>query len=120
MVSSLTGFSVVNAVMMLAGLAVVVIIIVLVIVGIAKNAKQSSADNKAERQEAEARLAEKREVKAKFGIIYYAKFNLTNGEVYEFRISDTQYAKLVQGTDGQLVYQGTRFVSFVKNSTKDE
>lgn len=43
---------------------------------------------------------------------YYATFELANGERMELQIPDREFGMLVEGDEGTLQFQGTRFISF--------
>ena len=43
---------------------------------------------------------------------YYATFELENGERLEFTVKGKFYGQLVEGDNGYLTFQGTRFVAF--------
>ena len=43
---------------------------------------------------------------------YYAEFELTDGNRMELRVGDAAYRLLVEGAEGTLTVQGTRFEGF--------
>ena len=45
---------------------------------------------------------------------YYATFELTNGERMELGVSGSEFGMLVEGDEGTLQFQGTRFISFTR------
>lgn len=45
---------------------------------------------------------------------YYATFELTNGERMELPIPSNDFGMLVEGDEGTLQFQGTRFISFTR------
>ena len=45
---------------------------------------------------------------------YYATFELTNGERLEFMVPSYEFGMMVEGDNGTLTFQGTRFVSFIR------
>ena len=47
---------------------------------------------------------------------YYVTFEVKGGERLEFAVPGTEYGQLVEGDRGELSFQGTRFLSFEKQS----
>ena len=45
---------------------------------------------------------------------YYVTFELDNGERLEFNVKGEEYGKLVEGDEGELKYQGTRYLGFTR------
>lgn len=45
---------------------------------------------------------------------YYATFELANGERMELQVPDREFGMLVEGDEGTLQFQGTRFISFIR------
>ena len=45
---------------------------------------------------------------------YYVTFELTNGERMELGVSAREFGMLVEGDEGTLQFQGTRFISFTR------
>lgn len=45
---------------------------------------------------------------------YYVTFELTNGERLELLVPNNEVGMLVEGDTGTLSFQGTRFISFVR------
>ena len=43
---------------------------------------------------------------------YYVTFQLGSGDRMEFHVPDTEYGLLVEGDNGNLSFQGTRYLSF--------
>jgi len=45
---------------------------------------------------------------------YYATFEMTNGERMELQVPSGEFGMLVEGDEGTLEFQGTRFISFTR------
>lgn len=45
---------------------------------------------------------------------YYATFEMTNGERMELHVPASEFGMLVEGDEGTLQFQGTRFISFTR------
>ena len=45
---------------------------------------------------------------------YFATFQLGNGDRLELALKGTEYGMLAEGDRGKLTYQGTRYLSFVR------
>ena len=43
---------------------------------------------------------------------YYCTFEVTNGTRHELRVTGREYGQLVEGDNGTLTYQGTRYRGF--------
>lgn len=43
---------------------------------------------------------------------YYVTFEVESGDRMEFHVSGSQYGMLVEGDEGKLTFQGTRYLSF--------
>ena len=46
---------------------------------------------------------------------YYATFEVPSGERMELRVQDNEYGLLAEGDRGQLSFQGTRYLGFLRN-----
>ena len=46
---------------------------------------------------------------------YYATFQVESGDRMEFSVSGKEYGLLAEGDIGKLTFQGTRYLSFVRN-----
>ena len=46
---------------------------------------------------------------------YYATFQFDSGDRMEFAIDGAEYGMLAEGDAGQLTFQGTRYLGFVRN-----
>lgn len=45
---------------------------------------------------------------------YYATFEMNNGERMELQVPSREFGMLVEGDEGTLEFQGTRFISFTR------
>ncbi len=43
---------------------------------------------------------------------YYVTFKFESGEKKEYQVTDSVYFSFIEGENGKLTYQGTRFISF--------
>ena len=46
---------------------------------------------------------------------YYATFEVPSGDRMELRVQDNEYGLLAEGDRGQLTFQGTRYLGFLRN-----
>ena len=46
--------------------------------------------------------------------VYYVTFEVRGGDRLEFAVDGAEYGQLVEGDRGELTFQGTRYVSFVR------
>ena len=46
--------------------------------------------------------------------IYYVTFEVASGDRLEFKVSGQEYGMLVEGDHGELTFQGTRYLGFVR------
>ena len=79
-----------------------------------RTVKQNKKNNQAQLIEEEALVVSKRSQFIKV-TSYYITFQLSNGERKEFSVSAKNYGLIAEGDNGTLKYQGTRFVSFIRN-----
>jgi len=47
---------------------------------------------------------------------YYITFEVQSGDRMEFNVQDTEYGMLTEGDKGSLTFQGTRYLSFVRDT----
>ncbi|MFA9413109.1 MULTISPECIES: DUF2500 domain-containing protein [unclassified Streptococcus] len=76
---------------------------------------QWQSDNQVERLTRGARLVTKRQqVRGTNNAYtyYYVTFEFADKTRQEFRVKSTDYGQLAEGDEGELTYQGTRFVAF--------
>lgn len=45
---------------------------------------------------------------------YYATFEVESGDRMEFNLKENEYAMLAEGDIGELTFQGTRYISFLR------
>ncbi|MED4156769.1 DUF2500 domain-containing protein, partial [Priestia aryabhattai] len=50
---------------------------------------------------------------------YYVTFQFESTDRSEFTVSGSQYGKLAEGDEGMLTFQGTRFLDFQRNPSKE-
>ncbi len=80
----------------------------------AKNAKQNRQNDNSPRVTSEASVVTKRtHVRGDHAhTTYFATFQFESGDRLELQIPYSQFGYLVEGDQGKLTFQGTRFVSF--------
>lgn len=47
---------------------------------------------------------------------YYVTFEVASGDRMEFQVADTEYGMVTEGDHGSLTFQGTRYLSFVRDT----
>ena len=47
---------------------------------------------------------------------YYITFEVQSGDRMEFNVQDTEYGMLTEGDKGSLTFQGTRYISYVRDT----
>ena len=47
---------------------------------------------------------------------YYVTFEVSSGDRMELEVNGSQYGQLAEGDRGELTFQGTRFISFERDS----
>ncbi len=47
---------------------------------------------------------------------YYITFEVQSGDRMEFNVQDTEYGMLTEGDKGSLTFQGTRYLTFVRDT----
>ena len=47
---------------------------------------------------------------------YYVTFEVQSGDRMELRVPDTEYGMLTEGDKGSLTFQGTRYLSYVRDT----
>jgi hypothetical protein len=47
---------------------------------------------------------------------YFVTFEVESGDRIEFKVSDTEYGMLVEGDNGELTFQGTRYLGFARSN----
>ena len=96
----------------------------LIIFSVAKSIKQNMYNNKQPIIPVQAKIVTKRtdvshhhhgtsdNMHHSSSTWYYATFEMTNGERMELQIPSREFGMLVEGDEGTLEFQGTRFISF--------
>ncbi|MEH7348339.1 DUF2500 domain-containing protein [Gottfriedia acidiceleris] len=46
---------------------------------------------------------------------YFVTFEVESGDRLEFQVKDTEYGMIVEGDDGELTFQGTRYQGFIRS-----
>ena len=101
-----------------------VIVIGIFVVAIVRGIAQWQRNNHAEQETHRACIVTKRIDVDHYGngdkvssstTTYYVTFELENGERREFRVSGKLYGQLAEKDQGELQFQGTRFLSFQRN-----
>jgi Protein of unknown function (DUF2500) len=49
---------------------------------------------------------------------YYITFEVESGDRVELKVKDTDYGMLVEGDEGELTFQGTRYLGFERSHLK--
>lgn len=101
-----------------------VVVFGVVIAGIIRSVSQWSKDEKAPRLTVEARVvtkrtAHRRTMSDKHHIgrdytNYYATFQFESGDRLELELQGHEYGMLVEGDNGKLTFQGSRFLGFAR------
>jgi len=47
---------------------------------------------------------------------YYITFEVQSGDRMEFNVQDSEYGMLTEGDKGNLTFQGTRYLSYVRDT----
>jgi len=47
---------------------------------------------------------------------YYVTFEVASGDRMEFQVADTEYGMVTEGDKGSLTFQGTRYLSYVRDT----
>lgn len=96
----------------------------LIIFSVAKSIKQNMYNNKQPIIPVQAKIVTKRtdvshhhhgtnnNMHHSSSTWYYATFEMTNGERMELQVPSREFGMLVEGDEGTLEFQGTRFISF--------
>ncbi|MBQ9492574.1 MAG: DUF2500 domain-containing protein [Oscillibacter sp.] len=50
---------------------------------------------------------------------YYVTFQVDSGDRLELAVDATEYGQLTEGDAGQLTFQGTRYLAFVRNGQEE-
>ena len=82
-----------------------------------KSAKENRSNNAAPRVTGDARVVAKRtHVRGDHAhTTYFATFQFPSGDRLELEIPHSQFGYLVEGDNGKLTFQGTRFLEFQRS-----
>ncbi|MDZ5472810.1 DUF2500 domain-containing protein [Bacillus sp. 31A1R] len=94
-----------------------IIVIGFIIINIIKGFSQWSSNNQSPILIEKAKVVTKRTAVRGGGETrayneYYVTFQMDNGERVEFKVKDNDYGMLVEGDEGMLNFQGTRYLNF--------
>ncbi|GAA4073297.1 DUF2500 domain-containing protein [Amphibacillus indicireducens] len=106
---------------------VFLIILSVFVVGIVQNFKQRNRDDASPVLDVEAKLVTKRtdvgrhhtgenHVHSPSHTTYYATFEVQSKDRLEFVVTGTEYGQLVENDTGKLTFQGSRYLSFDRNT----
>lgn len=108
------GFSIFEILFIIAFVA----ILGMLIIGIFGNIKTWHQNNKSVRLCVNAKVVSKRiHVTGSESTFtsYYVSFQVESGDRMEFSVDSHEYGMLVEGDEGKLHFQGTRYLSFERN-----
>lgn len=90
---------------------------IIFIVGLGRNIKQWKKNNDSPRLIVNAKIVGKRNhVHRSTSTDYYVTFEVESGDRMELEVSGNEYGMLVEGDEGNLSFQGTRYLGFDRNS----
>ena len=102
-----------------------VLILGVIIATLARNVGQWHKNNKSPRLTVQATVVSKRMEVTRHhdanshmshsSTWYYATFQVESGDRMEFSVNGKEYGLLAEGDTGKLTFQGTRYLSFVRN-----
>ncbi len=104
--------------------AIIFIIILVTIIG---EIRQWISDNNSPRLQVNARVISKRtkitsrssnNINTNTITIYYVTFELESGDRAEFKVKGHEFGMLVEGDQGELTCQGSRYLGFKRNILK--
>lgn len=98
----------------------IVIIFAIIILSITKGIFQWGKNNTQPRLSASAKVVAKRTSVQGGGNTraynhYYVTFEFPSGDRTEFQLNGEQFGMLVEGDNGELQFQGTRYLGFTRN-----
>jgi hypothetical protein len=99
-----------------------VIVISLIIISIIKGVTQWNNNNHSPIVDVVARVVAKRTAIRGGGETrayndYYITFEFNSGDRIEIEVKDVNFGMLVEGDQGMLKFQGTRFINFTRNGS---
>lgn len=94
-----------------------VIVISIVVFSIIKGVTQWNKNNNSPKLNVKAKAIAKRTAVQGGGehsaySRYFVTFEVESGDRIEFQVKDTEYGMIVEGDDGELAFQGSRFLGF--------
>ena len=89
----------------------------MIVSAVVKSARQNRANNNSPRISTEAAVVAKRtQVRGDHAhTIYFATFQFESGDRLELEIPHDRFGYLVEGDNGKLSFQGTRFLDFQRS-----
>ena len=99
------------------GFSVLFVIVFLLILGMfifvfVSNIARAARDRASPRLTVQARVVAKRAQVWNHYTYYYATFEVESGDRMELHVPATEYGLLIEGDQGDLTFQGSRFLSF--------
>ncbi|WLR57477.1 DUF2500 domain-containing protein [Mesobacillus subterraneus] len=101
--------------------AIFILVVGVIIFTISKSIGTWSENNQSPRVNAYAKVVTKRtsvkgggETNARS--LYYVTFEFDSGDRLELRVDGKEYGQLVEGDNGDLSFQGTRYLGFTRHS----
>ncbi|WP_353894474.1 DUF2500 domain-containing protein [Proteinivorax hydrogeniformans] len=99
------------------------IVIITIVVRLVKGGRQWIADNNSPVLNEKVKVVTKRTNVSRYGggthsrrgrnvTTYFVTFEFEGGERKEFKVKDEEYGKLVEGDEGYLTFQGSRYQGF--------
>lgn len=113
------GFGAFGIIFSLFFVVVFVFIVGMFIYVISTNVKKANSNRNSPRLSVDATVVSKRDqVRGENTYTYYfATFEFESGDRTELELQGQESGMLVEGDRGQLTFQGTKFISFVRNQT---
>ena len=129
--SSFDGFNFMFGIFPFFFMIVFAFMFVFIIIKIVKSAKQWNQNNNSPVLTVDAKVVTKRsDVSYRHNMnnsndamnmgysstTYYVTFEVQSGDRMELRVPDTEYGMLTEGDKGSLTFQGTRYLSYVRDT----
>jgi len=114
--AGIMGFSIFGILFSLFFLVVFIFIIGMFIYVISTNVKKSNSNKNSPRLTVDAKVVSKRDqVRGENTFtFYFATFEFESGDRVELEMSGQESGMLVEGDTGQVTFQGTKFLGFVR------
>ena len=102
------------------------IVIMTFVITFTKIFKEWNKNNKSPRLKVDAKVIDKREhysrshhnhnghMHTHHSTTYYITFEVESGDRFELRVPEYEYGFMIVGDEGELFFQGTRFLSFTR------